>query len=115
MGLSPKPERDSNRVATYLKAQGYRIIPVRPGQNEILDEKAYASLDDIKDSVDIVDVFRNPDQVMAHVLEAIRLKPKAFWMQLGIENAEAASLLTEAGIDVIQNRCIKIDHEKLFD
>ena len=115
LGLSPKPERDSNRVATYLKAQGYRIIPVRPGQNEILDEKAYASLDDIKDSVDIVDVFRNPDQVMAHVLEAIRLKPKAFWMQLGIENAEAASLLTEAGIDVIQNRCIKIDHEKLFD
>ena len=114
LGLSPKPERDSNRVAIYLKAQGYRIIPVYPGQNEILGEKAHASLDNIRENVDIVDVFRNPDQVMAHALEAIRLKPKAFWMQLDIENAEAASLLTEAGIDVIQNRCIKIEHDRLI-
>ena len=115
LGLSPKPERDSNRVAIYLKAQGYRIIPVRPGQNEILGEKAYASLDDIEDPVDIVDVFRNPDQVMAHAHEAIRLKPKAFWMQLDIKNEGAASLLTAAGIDVIQNRCMKMEHERLFD
>jgi hypothetical protein len=115
LGLSPKPERDSNRVAIYLKAQGYRIIPVRPGQNEILGEKAYASLDDIEDPVDIVDVFRNPDQLMAHAHEAIRLKPKVFWMQLDIENEEAASLLTAAGIDVIQNRCMKMEHERLFD
>jgi len=115
LGLSPKPERDSNRVAIYLKAQGYRIIPVRPGQNEILGEKAYASLDDIEGPVDIVDVFRNPDQVMAHAHEAIRLKPKAFWMQLDIENEGVASLLTAAGIDVIQNRCMKMEHERLFD
>ena len=82
LGLSPKPERDSNMVARYLKEQGYRIIPVRPAQKEILGEKVYASLDDIKETVDIVDVFRNPAQIVPHAHEAIRLKPKIFWMQL---------------------------------
>jgi predicted CoA-binding protein len=115
LGLSPKPERDSHRVADYMKTQGYRIIPVRPGQSEILGEKAYATLDDIKEPIDIVNVFRNPDQVLAHAHEAIRLKPKVFWMQLDIENSEAATLLTAAGIDVIMDRCIKIEHGKLRD
>jgi predicted CoA-binding protein len=114
LGLSPKPERDSNMVARYLKDQGYKIIPVRPAQNEILGEKAYASLDDINEPVDIVDVFRNPAQIMPHAHEAIRLKPKVFWMQLNIENQEAAELLTSAGIDVVMNRCIKVDHGRLF-
>ena len=113
LGLSPKPERDSNMVARYLKEQGYRIIPVRPAQKEILGEKVYASLDDIKETVDIVDVFRNPAQIVPHAHEAIRLKPKIFWMQLNIENREAADLLTAAGIDVIMDRCIKVDHERL--
>ena len=113
LGLSHKPERDSNMVARYLKEQGYRIIPVRPAQKEILGEKVYASLDDIKETVDIVDVFRNPAQIVPHAHEAIRLKPKVFWMQLNIENREAADLLTAAGIDVIMDRCIKVDHERL--
>jgi predicted CoA-binding protein len=113
VGLSPKPERDSNRVARYLKNQGYRIIPVRPGQKEILGEKAYATLDDIQENVDIVDVFRNPAQMVPHAREAARLSPKVFWMQLDIENPEAAALLTEAGIDVIMNKCIKIEHDRL--
>ena len=113
LGLSPRPERDSNMVARYLKEQGYRIIPVRPAQKEILGEKVYASLDDIKETVDIVDVFRNPAQIVPHAHEAIRLKPKVFWMQLNIENREAADLLTAAGIDVIMDRCIKVDHERL--
>ncbi len=113
LGLSPKPERDSNMVARYLKEQGYRIIPVRPAQKEILGEKVYASLDDIEETVDIVDVFRNPAQIVPHAHEAIRLKPKVFWMQLNIENREAAGLLTAAGIDVIMDRCIKVDHERL--
>ena len=113
VGLSPKPERDSNSVARYLKNQGYRIIPVRPGQKEILGEKAYARLDDIREKVDIVDVFRNPAQMVPHAREAARLSPKVFWMQLNIENPEAAALLTEAGIDVVMNKCIKIEHEKL--
>lgn len=113
LGLSPKPERDSNIVARYLKAQGYTIIPVRPAQDEILGEKAYASLDDIKEPVDIVDAFRSPAQIMPHAHEAIRLKPKVFWMQLNIENHEAAELLTAAGIDVVMDRCIKVDHGRL--
>jgi predicted CoA-binding protein len=115
LGLSPKPERASNQVAGYLKAQGYRIIPIRPGETEILGEKVYTSLDDVNEPIDIVDVFRNSDQVMDHVNEVIRLKPKVFWMQLYIENKEAAALLTEAGIDVVMNRCIKVEHGRLFD
>lgn len=114
LGLSPKPERDSNMVARYLKEQGYKIIPVRPGQKEILGEKAYPSLDDIKEPVDIVDVFRRSDQIMPHAHEASRLKPKVFWMQLDIENQEAAEFLTQAGIDVVMNMCLKVEHERLF-
>jgi predicted CoA-binding protein len=113
LGLSPKPERDSNKVARYMKEKGYRIIPVRPGQTSILDEKACPGLTDISEPVDIIDVFRNPEQVMSHVREAVQIRPRVFWMQLGIENREAASILTEAGIDVVMNRCIKVEHERL--
>lgn len=113
LGLSPKPERDSNRVARYLKDHGYSIIPVRPGQQEILGQSVYATLDDIKENVDIVDVFRNSEQILPHANEAIRMQPKVFWMQLGIENHEAATLLVKAGIDVVMNKCIKIEHDRL--
>jgi predicted CoA-binding protein len=113
LGLSPKPERDSNWVAGYLKDHGYRIIPVRPAQKEILGEKVYRSLDDIKKPLDIVNVFRNPSQIIPHAHEAIRLKPKVFLMQLNIENREAADLLTAAGIDVVMDKCIKVEHERL--
>ena len=113
LGLSPKPDRESNKVAKYLKDNGYSIIPVRPGQKEILGQSVYATLDDIKKDVDIVDVFRNPEQVLPHAHEAIQMQPKVFWMQLGIENHEAASLLVKAGIDVVMNKCIKIEHERL--
>lgn len=113
VGLSPKPARDSHRVAAYLQSQGYTIIPVRPGQKHVLGEKAYASLDDIPGPVDAVNVFRRSDQVLAHAREALRLRPKVFWMQQDIENAEAAGLLTAAGIDVVMNRCIKVEHARL--
>lgn len=113
VGLSPKPDRDSYQVAAYLQQHGYRVLPVRPAQAEILGEKAYASLDDIAGPVDIVDVFRSSEQVLAHAREALRLKPKLFWMQEGIENHEAAALLTAAGIDVVMNRCIKRAHARL--
>jgi predicted CoA-binding protein len=113
LGLSPKPDRESNKVAKYLKDNGYSIIPVRPGQKEILGQSVYATLDDIKEDVDIVDVFRNPEHVLPHAHEAIQIQPKVFWMQLGIENQEAASLLVKAGIDVVMNRCIKIEHDRL--
>ena len=113
LGLSPKPERESNKVAIYLKGQGYRIIPVRPGQKEILGQSVFATLDDIKENVDIVDVFRNPEQILPHAHEAMRMQPKVFWMQLDIENQEAAMLLVKAGIDVVMNKCIKIEHDRL--
>ena len=113
LGLSPKPARDSNMVAGYLKEQGYKIIPVRPAQKEILGERAYASLNDIKEPVDIVNVFRNPSQIMLHAEEAVRLMPKVLWMQLNIENHEAAELLMAAGINVVMNQCIMVEHEKL--
>ena len=115
LGLSPKPQRDSHTVAKYLKEQGYKIIPVRPKQKEILGEKAYSSIEDIKEPVDIVNVFRNPLQIMPHAHEAIQTRPKVFWMQLNIENHEAAELLTKAGIDVVMNRCIRVDHDRLFN
>ena len=115
MGLSPKPDRDSYRVARYLQQQRITVIPIRPGQKEILGEKAYPSLDDVSVPVDIVDVFRSSDKVLAHAHEALRLEPRAFWMQLNIENLEAAELLTTAGIDVVMNRCIKIEYERLFN
>ncbi|MBW1693356.1 MAG: CoA-binding protein [Deltaproteobacteria bacterium] len=113
LGLSPKPKRDSNRVARYLQRQGYRILPVRPGQDEILGEKAYASLDDIKTPVDIVNVFRNPKYIMPHAYEAIQHKPKVFWMQLDIKHQEAAEVLATAGIDVVMDKCIKVEHARL--
>ncbi|QTA80463.1 CoA binding protein [Desulfonema limicola] len=114
LGLSPKPDRDSFKVAQYLKNQGYEIIPVRPAQKEILGQKVYKSLDEIETSVDLVDAFRASDQIKGHIQELIRLKPKFFWMQLGIENHEAAEELTKVGIDVVMNRCIKVDHGNLI-
>jgi predicted CoA-binding protein len=113
LGLSPKPERDSHMVATYLKSNGYAILPVRPGQKELLGQRAYASLDEIEEPVDIVNVFRRSEVVPQHAREAIRLQPKIFWMQLGIISQEAADILTDAGIDVIMDKCIKVEHARL--
>jgi predicted CoA-binding protein len=114
LGLSPKPERDSHRVARYMQKAGYRILPVRPAQKRILGERVYRALEEIEGPVDIVDAFRTSGQVMAHVPEVIRIRPRVFWMQLGIENRDAANQLTDAGIDVVMNRCIKVDHENLY-
>lgn len=114
VGLSPKPERDSHDVARYMQENGYVIIPVRPAQKEILGEKAYKTLDMVPGPVDIVNVFRRSEDVIQHVDEAIAVGCKVFWMQLGIENREAAERLTDHGIDVIMNRCIKVDHASYF-
>lgn len=110
LGLSPKRERDSHRIAVYLQRQGYRIIPVRAAQREILGEKAYGSLGEIPERVDLVNAFVNPARILPHAREAIALAPRAFWMQTGIENREAAELLRQAGIDVVMDRCIRIAH-----
>lgn len=112
LGISTDPGKASHQVAAYLKEAGYTIYPVRPGKGEVLGEPVVSSVDDLPGGIDILDVFRKPEQVGRHVDEAIRLKPRVFWMQLGIRNDEAAARLTEAGIDVVMDRCLKIEHRR---
>jgi len=114
LGLSPKPQRDSHRVGLYLKKHGYTVIPVRPALAEVIGEKAYPSLLEVPPPIDIVDAFINPARILPLAEDAVKIKPKLFWMQLGVENNTAAEILLEAGVDVIMNRCIKIDHAKLI-
>jgi len=115
VGLSDKPERDSNEIARYLQSQGYRVVPVNPMLTVILGEKAYPSLaaipPDVK--VDIVDVFRRSDQVPPIVDEAIARGDRVIWMQLGVEHPEAAAKARAAGITVLENLCIMVQHRRL--
>lgn len=113
VGLSEKPERDSYRVASYLLEQGYTIIPVNPGIREWKGIKAYASLSDVPAQVDIVDIFRRSEHVPDIVDEAIGIGAKAVWMQLGIVNEGAAEKARKAGLEVVMDRCIKVEHSSL--
>lgn len=122
VGLSKDPSRPSHDVATYLKSQGYKIVPVNPTVNEVLGEKSYKSLLDLpeqlKKEIDIVDIFRRTEDVPPIVDEAIQLhksfgRPNAVWMQLGIVNEEAASKARAAGVSVVMDRCMKIEHARL--
>ncbi len=114
VGLSDKPDRDSYKVAQYLQQHGYRIIPVNPTVDSVLGEKSYASVTDIPEQVDIVDVFRKPDAVLPVVQEAIDAGASAVWMQLGVVNQEAADKAEAAGLQVVMDRCIKIEHGRLL-
>ena len=100
-------------VPDYLQRQGYRIVPVNPRYERVLGERCHASLLEIAEPVDIVDVFRASHNILPHAAEALQLKPKVFWMQSGIRNAEAAEILARAGILVVQSRCIMLDHRHL--
>lgn len=113
VGLSDKPDRDSYRVAEYLQRAGYAIIPVNPVVDEVLGVKAVGSLGEIEGPIDIVDIFRRSDQVGPVVEEAIAAGAKAIWMQLGVINEEAAARAREAGLPVVMDRCIKIEHALL--
>lgn len=115
VGLSDKLERDSNEVARYLQGKGYRVIPVNPAVPEILGEKSYPSVTAIPKEirVDIVDIFRRSDQVPPIALEAIRRGVKVVWMQLGVDSAEAASHVREAGGVAFENLCIMSQHRRL--
>jgi hypothetical protein len=99
----------------YLKAKGFHVIPVNPGQagKEILGEKVYAALADIKEPIDIVDIFRSSNAALPIAKEAIRIGAKVVWMQLGVRNDEAAKLAEEAGLKVVMNRCPKIEYGRL--
>lgn len=114
VGLSDKPDRDSFRVAHYLKAHGYRIIPVNPNLTEVLGERACASLRDVPEPVDIVDIFRKPEAVPAIVEDAIAIGAKAVWMQEGIAHNAAADRARAAGLQVVMSKCILKEHRNAF-
>jgi uncharacterized protein len=114
VGLSPDESKASNRVARYLIDAGYNIIPVNPGYSEILGMKSLAGLPDIAEPVDIVDIFMRSENLLPVVEEAIKLKPRAIWLQLGIVNEEAKRLAEAAGITFFQDVCIKMEHSRLL-
>lgn len=109
VGLSDKPDRISHMVAKALQNRGYRIIPVNPNADKILGETCYPSLSDIPDPVDIVNVFRRADQVVPIVEEAVKIKAKVVWLQQDIVNEEAANMALQNGLEVIMDRCIKVE------
>jgi predicted CoA-binding protein len=114
VGLSDKPDRDSYRVASYLAAHGYEIIPVNPNAPEILGKKSYPSLKDIPSRVDVVDIFRRPEAVPAIVDEAIEIGARVIWMQEGIAHNAAADKARAAGLDVVMSKCMMKEHRKAF-
>ncbi len=113
VGLSPNPDRPSYRVASYLKENGYKIIPVNPKAGGILGEVCYPDLGSIPKSVDMVNIFQRAEEVPAIVEEAIKIRAKAVWMQEGVINEEAAARAREAGLAVVMDRCMFKEHRKL--
>ena len=114
VGLSANWWRPSFFAAKYLQEHGYRIIPVNPAYHEVLGEKCYARLGDIPDKVDMVDCFRKSEEIPALTKEAIQIGAGCLWMQLGVVNPAAAELAIAAGLDVVMDRCVKIEHGRLF-
>ena len=113
VGLSGDPTRTAYSIANLLQSHGKRIVPVHPNAPTVLGEKGYPTLADIPFPVDVVDVFRNPDEVPPIAQDAIDVRAGALWMQLGIENQVAADLARAAGLDVVMNHCMLIEHRKL--
>lgn len=110
VGLSSNPARPSHGVARYMQQQGYRVIPVNPGEQEVLGEKAHRSLADVPDKIDLVNVFRRSEEAGAVVDEAIRLEAKAVWLQEGVIDEAAAARAQDAGLLVVMDRCWLKDH-----
>jgi len=114
VGLSEDPSKTSHMVSEAMQRKGYRIIPVNPKASEILGEKAYASLKDIPEPVDIVNVFRRPEHTPPIAEEAVAIGAKTLWLQLGILNEEAGKLASDGGLNVIMDRCIKVEDSILL-
>ncbi len=114
VGLSADWHRPSYFAAKYLQEHGYRVIPVNPKYGEILGEKCYKSLREVPEKIDIVDVFRKTQDVMPIAEEAIAIGAKVLWQQLGVKNAAAAAKARAAGLDAVVDRCVKIEHGRLF-
>ena len=113
IGLSSDPGRASCQVAAYMQKHGYRIVPVNPREKEVLGEKCYPDLSRRRRAVEIVDIFRRPRYVPRAVAEAIYVGAKVVWMQLGIVHEAAARQAREAGLEVVMDRCLKIEHRRL--
>ncbi|MGE5620483.1 MAG: CoA-binding protein [Sphingomonadaceae bacterium] len=113
VGLSPKPERPSYRVASYMQRQGYRIIPVNPTVDRVLGERSYPDLKSVPEKIDVVDVFRRSEDVPPIVDEAIQAGAWAVWMQEGVINEVAAARARQAGLEVVQDRCLLKEHRRL--
>ena len=114
VGLSAEWHRPSFFAAKYMQEHGYRIVPVNPRYDEILGERCHATLATIEVPVDIVDVFRLSEDVMPIAEQAIAIRARCLWQQIGVKNLEAAQLAATAGLDVVMDRCVKIEHARLF-
>lgn len=114
VGLSAEWHRPSHFAAKYLQQHGYRIIPVNPRYTEVLGERCYASLTDIEGKVDLVDVFRRTADVLPIARQAIEIGARCLWQQIGVVNKEAEALVQAAGLDSVLDRCVKIEHARLF-
>lgn len=114
VGLSADERKASYQVASYLKAHGYRIIPVNPTVDSVLGEKAYPSLDNVPEPVDIVDVFRPGETILPIVQATVRRKFPVLWLQLGIHNPEAENLARTAGLTLVTDRCLMTEHRRLL-
>jgi len=114
VGLSAQWHRPSFFAAKYMQEHGYRVIPVNPTYPEILGEKSYKRLSDIPEPVDVVDCFRKSAEIPALAEEAIAIGAKVLWMQLGVESAAARARAEAAGLEVVENRCVKIEHGRFF-
>ncbi|MEY4435810.1 MAG: hypothetical protein RL175_765 [Pseudomonadota bacterium] len=115
VGLSPKPHRDSFRVAKYMQEHGFRIVPINPNAPEVLGEKAYTSLTEAAqhERIDMVNCFRNSDDIPPIAAEAIAIGAKSLWLQIGVVNDAAAKQATDAGLVVVQNLCLMVEHRQL--
>lgn len=115
VGLSPKPHRDSYRVAKYMQDHGFRIVPINPNAHEVLGEKAYASLTEAAQNahIDMVNCFRNSEDIPPIAAEAIAIGAKSLWLQIGVVNDGAAKQATDAGLVVVQNLCLMVEHRQL--
>ena len=114
VGLSAHWHRPSNFAAKYMQEHGYRVIPVNPANQEVLGEKCYPSLREVPEQIDMVDCFRASSEILPLAEDAIAVGAKVLWMQLGVINMDAARRAREAGLDVVVDRCVKIEHARLF-
>jgi predicted CoA-binding protein len=114
VGLSSNPFRPSHFAAIYMLAEGYDVVPVNPRQKEVLGRRSYASLREVPGRIEIVDIFREPSAVPGIVDEAIAAGAKVIWMQLGVIHQEAGERARQAGLEVVMDRCVKIEHARFF-